>query len=156
MMRRALIAVACAALVPAAARPQAATPEVAVVVHPATPVESLSLGELRRMLLGERQFWPDQTRVTILLPPAGSPERTAVLRTVYRMNESEYRQYWVAKIFRAEVTGGPRVATTGQALRLAAAARGTIALIPAGAVDGAVKLLLINGRRPGQSGYPLQ
>ncbi|HYT07470.1 MAG TPA: hypothetical protein VEL77_07460, partial [Rugosimonospora sp.] len=31
--------------------------DIAVVVHPDTPVTDLSLAEVRKVLLGERQYW---------------------------------------------------------------------------------------------------
>jgi ABC-type phosphate transport system substrate-binding protein len=128
----------------------------AVIVHQGTPVDALSLNQLRRLFLGDQQFWGDQTRVALLMPPTGAPARAAALRAVYQMSEAAYRQYWVAKIFRAEVTSGPRVATPEQARRVVAATRGAVAIVPAGAVDGSVKVLRIGGRLPEESGYPLR
>jgi len=149
------IAVVLFCAMPALAKEQANAP-VAVVVAADAPLDSLSLGELRRVFLGDRQFTGDRARITLIVPPPGTPERATVLRVLYRMREVEYRQYWVAKIFRAEVTGGPRVATAEQAKRQAATTRGAIALIPVSAVDRTVKVIVVGGRRPGQSGYELQ
>jgi len=78
------------------------------------------------------------------------------LRVIYRQGEAEYRQYWIAKIFRAEVTSGPQIAGAEQAKRVVAATRGAIALIPVAAVDGTVKVVRVNGRSPGQPGYELR
>jgi hypothetical protein len=138
------------------AHSQAAGSDVAVVVSANSAVSDLPLADLRRILLGDRQFWGDRTRITVVVPPPASAERATLLRVIYRMRESEYRQYWVAKIFRAEVTSGPRVASAEQAKRLVAATRGAIALIPASAVDGTVKVVRVDGRGPGQTGYPLR
>ena len=148
------IAVALLFTVPALGQEQSLP--VAVVVAANAPMDSLSLGELRRIFLGDRQFTGDRTRITLIVPAPGTPERATVLRVLYRMREVEYRQYWVAKIFRAEVTGGPQVANAEQAKRQAAATRGAIALIPLSAVDRTVKVIVVSGRRPGQSGYELQ
>jgi ABC-type phosphate transport system substrate-binding protein len=150
----ALLALAAGVASPAV--PPAQGPAVAVVVGRDVALADLSLPDLRRILLGDRQFWGDRTRITVLVPPPGSPERAVVLRVIFRMRESEYRQYWIAKIFRAEVTSGPRVAGADQAKRLVDATPGAIALIPASAVDGSVKVLRVNGIGPGQAGYALR
>ncbi len=144
---------AAVAPVPSAAQ---ASP-VAVVVNAKAPVDSLSLGELRRLFLGARQFWGDGTRVTLLVLPEGNPARDVSLRLVYQMGEGEYRQYWVAKIFRAEVASGPKIVySVEQGRRVVAATPGAILLLPAAAVDGSVKVVRIEGRRPGDPGYPLK
>lgn len=156
-MTRALARLTAIGLVLGSARAAVAQSEtLAVIVHPATPVEALSLGELRRLFLGDQQFWSDQTRVALVVPPTGAPARAATLRIVYQMSEAAYRQYWVAKIFRAEVTSGPRVATGEQARRVVAATRGAVAIVSADARDQTVKVLRIGGRLPGESGYPLR
>jgi hypothetical protein len=128
----------------------------AVVVAADASIDSVSLGDLRRIFLGDRQFTADRTRITLIVPAPSSPGRATALRVIFRMREVEYRQYWVAKIFRADVISGPRVANAEQAKRQVASLRGAIALIPASAVDRTVKVVVVNGRRPGQAGYELQ
>ena len=39
----------------------------------------------------------------------GAREREVVLRVIYQMSEAQFRQYWIAKVFRAEAAGGPRI-----------------------------------------------
>src|SRR5215204_3486365 len=82
---------------------------VAIVVHPATKIDNLSIDELRRIFRGERQFWPDGSRVTILVRAPVTQERKLVLEKIYRMNEDAFRQYWIGKMFRAEVASGPKI-----------------------------------------------
>ena len=128
----------------------------AVVVRSDASIDSLSLGELRRIFMGDRQFAGDRNRITLFIPSPGAEGRGTAMRVIYRMREVEYRQYWVAKIFRAEVVSGPRVASAEEAKRLVVATRGALALIPAAAVDQTVKVVVVGGRRPGQAGYALQ
>jgi len=147
----------------AAARPtpvvvgRALPVELAVVVHPATPLASLSLAELRQVFLGEQQFWRDGTRITLLVYPPRTPERETALRLLYRMSEVDFRRFWIAKIFRAEVAAGPKIVySAAMARHLVATIPGTIALLPVEAVDDSVRVLRVNGLRPGEKGYPLR
>src|SRR5580765_5708067 len=71
------------------AQPPAAVPLVFVVNHK-NPVASLSLADLRLMLLGERSHWPDGARITIVMRQPQEPERDAVIRLVCRMEERAY------------------------------------------------------------------
>jgi HAMP domain-containing protein len=45
-----------------------------------------------------------------------APERTVVLDRIYRMSESQFKQYWIARIFRAEATSTPKVVYSNQTI----------------------------------------
>ena len=66
------------------------------------PVDNLTFAELRRLMLGDRQFWASNLKVTLLVRAPGARERDVVLKTIYQMSEAQFRQYWIAKVFRAE------------------------------------------------------
>src|SRR5258708_40363356 len=83
--------------------------DIAIVVRPDVPVDSLTFAELRRLMLGDRQFWASNLKVTLLVRAPGAREREVVLKSVYQMSEAQFRQYWIAKVFRAEAASGPRV-----------------------------------------------
>ncbi len=149
------LALAYMALSPPPVR--AAGTAVAIVVNPSTPVGELSLAELRKVFLGERQFWSSSLRVVLLVRGPGAHEREVALRSIYQMSEAQFRQYWIAMIMRAEVTSGPKtVSSTEMTNQLVAAIPGSVGFIDAEKVQPGVKVLRINGKLPGESGYPLQ
>jgi len=136
---------------------EAASSPVAIVAHPSTPVDGLSLAELRKIFLGERQFWSPSLRVVLVVRGPGTPEREIALNSIYQMSEAQFRQYWIAMIMRAEVTSGPRtVASPEMTTELVMGIPGAIGLIPAQNVPPGVKVLRINGKLAGEKGYPLQ
>ncbi len=135
----------------------AGTGDVAIVVRPETPVDNLSLGDLRRVLLGDRQFWSSNLRVTLLVRAPGAHEREVVLNTVYQMSEAQYRQYWIAKVFRAEAASAPRIVYSNEmAVELASSLPGAVAFVDASQVPKNLKVVKINGSLPGESKYPLR
>ena len=132
----------------------AAANDLAVVVHPDVPSTGVSFPELRQLLFADRVFWSPKVRVTILIP-AGR-ERTVLLNTVYRMTEAQFRQFWIARIFRAEASIGPKIVYTDEmAVELVEAIPGALAVIDAAHVPGHLRVLKIDGRLPGEKGYPL-
>src|SRR5436309_134041 len=134
----------------------AAAGDIAIVVRPDVPVDNLSFAELRRVLLGDRQFWTSNVRVTLLVRAPGAREREVVLKTIYQMSEAQFRQYWIAKVFRAEAASGPRIVYSNEmAADLVAQIPGAVAFIDALQVPKGLKVLKINGLGPGQAGYPL-
>jgi ABC-type phosphate transport system substrate-binding protein len=129
---------------------------IAIVVRPDLPVDNLSFAELRRVMLGDRQFWTSNLKVTLLVRAPGAREREIVLKTIYQMSEAQFRQYWIAKVFRAEATTGPRIVYSNEmAAELVAQVPGAVAFVDASQVPKGLKVLKINGLSPGQAGYPL-
>ena len=140
---------------PAAVRTQG--PEIAVVVHPDVPVDNLTIAELRRILLGDREFWASGMRVMLFLRAPVARERDVAIKEVCRMTEAQFRQHWIAKVFRADTPSGPRIVYSGQmAIDQVSRTPGAITFVEAGSVGKGVKVLKIDGKAPGQSGYPVR
>ena len=88
--------------------------DIAVVVHPDVPVDNLTVAELRRILLGDREFWTSGMRVALFLRAPVARERDVAIKDVCQMTEAQFRQHWVAKVFRADTRSGPRIVYSGQ------------------------------------------
>jgi hypothetical protein len=152
LMLRLLLALACLPAMPAAAEGQ-----IAIVVRPDVPVGNLSISDVRKLLLGDRQFWNSGLRVTLLISSPGTREREVVLKSIYQMSEAQFKQYWIAKVFRAEAASGPRIVySTEMAAELTAAIPGAVAFVDASQVPKGLKILKIDGRLPGEQGYALR
>jgi len=129
---------------------------VAIVVSPDVPVDELSFSEVRKLFLGERQFWTPRLRVVLLMRAPVAPERNVVLRTIYQMSEAQFRQYWISKVFRADVSAGPKIVySTEMANDLVNAIPGAVAFIDAAQIPKGLKVLKIDGKLPGDKAYPL-
>ena len=131
--------------------------DVAIVVHPDTPVNNLTLAEVRKVFLGERQYWNANIPVVLLIRAPVARERNVVLKTIYQMSESQFKQYWIAKIFRAESATAPKVVySNDMANELTTAIPGAIAFIDVREVRPGTKVIRVDGRLPGEPGYPLR
>ena len=132
-------------------------PDIAVIVNKDLPVDSLPFTELRKILLGDRAFWTPGVKVTLLIRAPIARERDAAVKTVCDMSEAQFRQHWIAKVFRAESATGPRIVyTSDAAIEAVGRTPGALAFVEAPAVTKAVKVLKIDGLAPGQSGYKLK
>jgi ABC-type phosphate transport system substrate-binding protein len=129
----------------------------AIVVHKDSAVENLSLQELRKIFLAEQQFWPDRSRIILLVRAPKSEERDFVLNTIYQMDEQQFRKYWIAKMFRAEVPRGPKIVfSTDMTRELVVAIPGSISFVDADEATDDVRVLRIDGKLPDEDGYPLK
>ena len=130
--------------------------DVAIVVHPDVPIDNLTLSELRRLVLGDREFWPASVRVIILIRAPIAHERDVVLKNVCQMTEAQFRQHWIAKVFRAETALAPKITySTEMGVDLVNRLPGAITFMDASQVGRGLKVVRIEGRLPGERGYPL-
>lgn len=141
---------------PATVRSQSAA-DIAVVVHPDVQVDNLSLAELRRLLLGDREFWPSGVRVTLLIRAPIARERDVAVREVCEMSEAQFRQHWIGKVFRAETPSGPKIVYSSEmALDQVSRTPGAITFVETPLARKGLKVLKIDGKSPGQPGYQIR
>jgi ABC-type phosphate transport system substrate-binding protein len=134
-----------------------AQPDIAVIVNPSVAVDNLSIAELRRILLGDREFWSAGARVTLLIRAPIARERDAVVRDVCQMTEAQFRQHWIGKVFRADTPSGPKIVYSAEmALDHVSRTPGAITFVQTPVTNRSVKVLRIDGRSPGQQGYRLR
>ncbi len=153
LLARTLLGIAFTALALSTAR----AGDIAVVVHPDVQVENLTFSELRRVLLGDREFWPSGQPVVLIVRAPVAAERTVLLKKVYGMSEPQFRQYWIAKVFRAQAAAGPRiVVSNNESVELVGVLPGAIALVDTDDIPAGLKILKVDGHRPGEKDYALK
>lgn len=151
-----LVSLACSVF--AQQRPKdAKEPDVAVIVNPMNPVDSITSTELRKIFSGEKQGWSGGLPVTIFVRAPQSHERDVLLSRVLHMSESEYKAYWVQKVYSGEVQREPlALLSNGMQLEAIRAEKGGIALISIQDIHPGVKVLKVDGHLPGTPGYSLK
>jgi ABC-type phosphate transport system substrate-binding protein len=131
--------------------------DVAVIVNPLNTVESISSVELRKYFAGEKRSWHASLPVFLVVRAPEARERTMLLSHVLHMTESEYKQYWVKKIYSGEVPREPlALFSNGMQVEAVRTEKGGIALVSSKDVRAGVKTLKIDGLLPGAPGYPLK
>jgi len=109
------------------------------------------------VLLGERQYWNSKLPVVLLIRAPAARERDVVLRVIYQMSEAQFKQYWVAKIFRAEAAAPPRIVySNDMQYELLTALHGSIAFVDSRNIRAGVKVVRVDGHLPGEKDYPLR
>lgn len=154
-MRRVILTIAAVLLCVAGC--YAENPDVAIIVNKDVPVDNLTFAEVRKVFRGERQFWNSALRVTLLVRAPVAHERDVVLKKIYEMSETQYRQYWISKVFRADVASGPKIVYTNEmAAELVSAIPGAVAFVESDKIPAGFKVIKVDGIKPGEKGYPLR
>lgn len=159
-MRRAIVMLVLVVLGVALASPSSShaqtQADVAVAVHRDVPLDGLTLAELRRIVLGEREFWPGSVRVTLLIRAPVAHERDVILKNVCQMSEAQFRQHWIGKVFRADTAVAPKIVYSPEmSLDLVNRIPGAITFVDSSSASRTLKLVKIDGKLPGEPGYPL-
>lgn len=138
---------------------QCSTTSMAVIVNKSSHVDSLAVAQLRRLILGDIRNWPDQKPVAIVSREPTSSVNQCVLSKVVRLSDSEYHRYLMNAEFRGEEAIVTQTANSdAMAARIVAGSPGSFVVVDAASVPsfgGAVKVVRINGKLPGEAGYPL-
>jgi ABC-type phosphate transport system substrate-binding protein len=128
----------------------------AIVVNQSNPVENLSFKDLRSIFLGERSYWPNGRRITLVMMETGQPERKAILRSIYHMSENDFNRHFMQGLFTGEVFVSPKTLATPVGVRkFIFNVPGAIGYVRSSDVDDTVKVIRIDGHLPDDKEYSL-
>jgi hypothetical protein len=128
--------------------------DLAVVVNPKNSVSSLSIAALRKLFAGETRTWPGGVAVKLIIRAQGAHERAAVLQLLH-FSEDEYERYWINQAYRGEGVEPVAVFSNGMQKEAVTVISGAIALMDVRDLKPGLKVLKIEGKLPGEEGYPL-
>jgi hypothetical protein len=129
--------------------------DVAVVVSVGNKVSTITLADLRKVFVGERRSWAVGVPIKLLVRGPGTQEHSALLNFL-GMSESEYKQYWIAQIFRGEAESEPvSLPSIGMQIEALTVFPGAITLVSAHDVKSGMKVLKVDNHLPGEAGYPV-
>jgi phosphate transport system substrate-binding protein len=129
----------------------------AIVVNQSNPVDNLTMQDLRTVFLGERSHWPNGRRITLVMLEPGQPERKAILREIYRMNENDFSRHFLQGLFTGEVFVSPKTLATPVGVRkFVFNVPGAIGYVRASEVDDSVKVIRVDGHLPEDKDYGLR
>lgn len=128
----------------------------AVVVNKASSLSDVSSDLLGKFFRAEKSKAPDGTKVVILMQDSGRPERETALRAIFKMSEGEYNKYFLQATFTGAVAAAPKaLANSRTVLKTVSETPGGLGYVKGDETDDTVKVLKIDGKSPGEAGYPL-
>jgi hypothetical protein len=163
MIRRRSLLLCCPGLVsllatwsePAAnAAPRKVT--LAIIMQKASSVDDLTIRELKRLYLGEHLGAPDGKKLLPLNQAANSPDRVGFERLVLGMAPDEASRFWIDRKIRGQHGAPKSIPSAELLLRVVASLPGAIAYLTRTDVGTELKVIKIDGKSPGEPGYPLE
>ena len=131
--------------------------DVAVVVNANNPIMELSFRDLEKIFKLDKKYWENGNKIYFIMQEAENLPTKILLSKVYQMqNYHDLKTYWLGMIFREELSSFPQVLSSDEAIkRFIIQAPNAIGFINASSIDTRVKVLRIDGKLPGDAGYPL-
>jgi hypothetical protein len=156
LQRMIVVLVATSALtLVAAARLEA--DDVAVIVNKSNPVQSMTMVQLRKIVLGQEPKWSGGKKIAVLMLTPGKPERDGTLRIVCGMNETDFTLHFLHASFGTDGGDPPKSIGSGVQLRaLVAGTANAVGFVKTSDLDSSVKIVMIDGSGPGQPTYKLK
>lgn len=130
-----------------------------VIVNKSNPVESLSMAQLRKLILGDVRAWQDHKQVSLIARDASTKDFQCLLSSVVRLSVGEYHRYVINAEFRGDEPMAIQIADSDlTAGKFVTGSAGSLAVVEANslpAIGANIKVLRIDGKAVGQPGYPL-
>ncbi len=137
--------------------PPVAEDSLAIIVNKSNPIDNLSFAELRKTFLAETRAWSNGRRVTLVMREQGQPDRSSVLRQIYRMSEGDFNRHFLQAAFNGLAEGPPKSLATADGVRkFIFNVPGAIGYVRSNEVDESVKVVRIDGLGPDAPGYKLK
>jgi ABC-type phosphate transport system substrate-binding protein len=138
----------------AALAPRTASAQLAVVVNTSNRTDQLTTDELRRIFLAQSFTYPtgEHARVAMHGPSQATFAQKALAQRLERV-----RSRWMAAVFAGETSSAPsELASPDDVRKFVQQHPDAIAFLPVADVDASVKVLRVDGRRPGDAAYPIR
>ncbi len=135
---------------------------IVVIVNGANPIESVSLGDLKKLFLSDRSKWDTGKSVAPVIVTAGAPERTAFLKQICGMSDADFGKYFMQAAFTGKSATPPKEVTSVASVKsFVAASPGGIGFVKGmdfhgNGSDGGVKAVKVDGVDASDPAYKLR
>jgi len=156
-MKRAVLVLVATALLGFALPARAAAEDIAVIVNPSNPITTMTMIQLRKIVLAQEGKWPGGGKIILWMTAPGQLERANTLKIVCGMTETDFTLHFMHASFNGDSGDPPKTAASGAQVRQSVAGSvNGLGFISAAQVDDSVKVVTIDGNRPGQPTYKLK
>jgi hypothetical protein len=156
-MRKIVIALFAGIWIAASALAQDKSTDLAIVVNPACSLDNVSAADLTAIFKAQKAKNPNGVKYAIAVREPGSPERTAALKSIYNMTDADYEKFFLQLTFAGTIPAAPQALTSGAAVcQYVGATPGAISFVRASEATPAVKVVKVDGKSPGDAGYPIK
>ena len=95
---------------------------IVVIVNQANPVQNVTMAELRKIFLSDRNRWDTGKNIAPVIAAPGTAERVAFLKIVCGMRDAEFSKYFLQAAFTGKDVTPPREVLSSRDVKTTVAA----------------------------------
>jgi hypothetical protein len=84
-------------------------------VNPSNPTTHLDIEKVRSLYLGDREYWPNDRRIALVVWEIDSDPQREFLERVMNMSAREWRNHWMQRRYSGRATSTPFVVASAEA-----------------------------------------
>src|SRR3979490_2938449 len=107
-MKRIVLALVSTALLVFGTPSRAAADEVAVIVNKSNPISTMTMIQLRKIVLAQEGKWPGGGKIIVWLTAPGQPDRASMLKIVCGMTETDFTLHFMHASFNGDSGDPPK------------------------------------------------
>ena len=133
--------------------------DIAIVVNANNGLDELSMGDIEKIFRAEKQFWSSGKKIRLIMRPMDSIEGKVLLEKIYNLPQEEFKLFWLEKVYKNIVAEPPTIIRSASMVNiLVGQLQCAIAPIEVSKISewAKIKVVKVNGKMPGESGYPLK
>lgn len=117
-----------------------------IVGNPTGPPDAMDDGELRSVFKAQKQWWENDTRISIVLLKSSVPISETIAEKVFGMTQNEVKRYWIQIVFRGKAATPKHLDSEDAVIAYVADTPGAIGVVSAEASTGSLKVIKVNGQ----------
>lgn len=132
---------------------------IAVIVNKSNPASDVSYNDLKHILETKKQRWDNGEKIILVFKPITSNETQILINKIYKIRCEDFCQYWMLKSYNNEISEYPKMPESlSGVIALVSKIPGAVGFIGIDEVSQCsekIKVIRVNGKMPGEDGYPL-
>jgi hypothetical protein len=130
--------------------------ELVLIVSDSLPLKDISMATLRRLFTGGKVELDDGTMLIAINAAPRTPEREVFDLTVLDMDPDALGRFWIDQKIRGVAMPPKTIASRTLAAKVVDKLKGAITYVASGQAPPGTHVLSVDGKRPGEKGYPLK
>ena len=124
----------------------ASSQQIKIVGHLDGPPAQLDSKELRSIFKAQKQWWDNDTKISIVLLKSSVPISGTIADKVFAMTKNEVKTYWIQIVFRGKAATPKHLDSEGAVVDYVASTPGAIGVVSADTDIGSLKIIPVDGK----------
>jgi ABC-type phosphate transport system substrate-binding protein len=122
-------------------------PNIMVIANEKGALTTLTMKELKSIFQGEKQRWPDGTKISIAFMKSTTPVGSATAKKVMNINGDQLNKLWLALVFQGKAKAPFFYGSASEVESYVSQNAGAIGVVEAGYQVKSAKVISIDGKK---------